>query len=571
MAIQEEIRKYAVKNAVDYGKANPGTVLSKIISIHPELKQDIKSLSQEIATACNEVNSMKREDLETEYARHAAEFEMADVEKVKKTAKPKFELEGAVKGNFAVRASPEPSGYAHIGHAKQALLNYEFARIYEGKMYLYFDDTNPEKVKQEYVDAMRRDLAWLGIKFDGEYYASDNVEQMYDYARKMMQNGDAYVCQCDREIMKDLRFKGIPCEHKTRKPQENLGLFEQMVQGRFDEGQAVVRLNGDMKDSNTVLRDPVLLRVVKTPHYRVGTKYSVWPLYDFNTPILDSLKGITDIIRSKEYELRDALITRILGSLGLRVPRMHLEARLNIKGNVVQKRVIRQLIIDKLITSWDDPRLMTLMALRRRGILPEAIREFVLRFGMSKSESTVGIDMLFAENKRLIEPKSSHLFFVGNPVKLTVNETSRQQVYLKLHPSDEAGTRKYEVNSVFYISGDDAAPLKVGDAIRLKGLFDAKVISRDGSGITAEKMAGLEKPKVMQWVSEGNYSKCSVMIPGDVVDDEDHFNPDSLKVENGYVESYAIGLKERDTVQFERFGYCVLDSKANLQFIFMSK
>ncbi len=563
------IRKYAIRNAIEYGKARSGNVLNKVISVHPELKSDIKSLSKEVATIISEVNTLEKDLLESEYSKFASEFSAEESAKAKKTSAPKFLLEGVAEGNFVGRASPEPSGYAHIGHAKQALLNCEFAKIYKGKMYLYFDDTNPEKCRQEYVDAMKKDLEWLGLKFDKEYYASDNVEVMYGYARQLIKDERVYVCQCSRDDMKKFRMEGTECSHRSSDLAKNLDLFEDMVSGKFEEGQAVVRLKGNMKSHNTVLRDPVLLRVVKAPHYRQGTKYNVWPLYDLNTPILDSLNGITDIIRSKEYELRDALTKDILGALHLRIPRMHIEARLSIKGNIVQKRILRRLIADGLVKRWDDPRLMTLMALRRRGVQPEAIKELVLRFGMSRTESTVSIDMLLAENKKIIEPIAKHLFFVRNPVTVRVNGAGFEKVSLKLHPSGD-GTRDYSVGGIFYISGEDAKNLGNGDTIRLKDLMDIRIVSKGPEEIVAEKITSEVKGKIVQWVSEGNYIKCSVLIPHEIVDGNDNFNPDSLETAHGYAEGYAKNLREHDIVQFERFGYCILDEKKDMQFILTS-
>lgn len=566
-----DIRKYALKNAVEYGKAHEGSVLNKIISLYPEHKPDIKALAKEVAKIIGEVNSLDKEMLQAEYAKYAQEFEDERRIKEEMTAKPKFVLEGVAEGDFIGRASPEPSGYAHMGHVKQVLLNEAFAKAYNGKLYLFFDDTNPEKAKQEYVDAIRRDFEWLGVKFDREYYASDNIEKIYAYARQLIGSARAYVCQCSRDEMKQYRMEGTGCRHREQDAERNISLFEDMVAGRMDEGTAIVRLKGDMSAQNAVMRDPALLRIVKTPHYRQGTKYFVWPLYDFNTPILDSVNGVTDIIRDKNYEPRDELVREILGALGLRIPRMHLEGRLNIKGNVVQKRVIRKLISDGLIKSWDDPRLMTVMALRRRGVQVQALRDFVLRFGMSKTESEVGIDMLLAENKKIIDPLAKHLFFVENPAKVAVNGAAASKVRLRIHPSNDFGFREYQVNDTFYISGADAMAMSVGDTVRLKDLMAIKIVGKAAGEIAAQKAAGTDTGKIVQWVCEGNYSRCSVAIPGDIIDDKDNFLPNSLKVVNGYVESYATMLNEHDIVQFERFGYCILDKKATLEFIFISK
>ena len=545
------IRKYAIKNAIDYGKADVGSVLGKVI---PQAKgTPVPELKKEVEAVVKEVNKMKKAELEKAYEPFEEEFEERAKAVAEKTARPNLEIEGAVKGEVITRISPGPNGYMHIGHVKQALLSSEVANLYDGKLYRYFDDTNPEACKQEYVDAMMRDHEWLGLKFAKTYYASDFVDTIYKYAKILMEKGKGYVCTCDRDKMQKERFAGEECEHRKQTVEENEKLFKRMLDGEYDEGEAVLRYKGDMKAHNTILRDPVMLRIVEAPHYRVGTKYRVWPVYDFNTPIVDSLQGITDIIRSKEYELHDELGEQILKALGLRVPRMHLEARLNIRGNITQKRDIRELIETGKISGWDDPRLMTIMALRRRGITPEAIRNFVMHLGMTKTDSTVPFDMLLAENRRIIDTYAKHLFFVPDPVEVTAHG-AENPVRLKLHPSMDIWYREYKVGDKFYVPKEDSG---------------FKLVLKDsGASVPGTKGA---KEKIVQWVADRNYIKCSVLVPGDLVDKYGKFNPDSLNVVEGYVESYAEKLKEHEIVQFERFGYCILDDKKKMQFIFISK
>ncbi|MCL5430216.1 MAG: glutamate--tRNA ligase [Candidatus Marsarchaeota archaeon] len=569
--IKSIIRKFALKNAIDYGKADMGSVLGKVI---PQAKgMPVPELKKEVESIIREVNKMKRPELEKEYKPFEKEFEERAAETVKKTEKPNFEIEGAQNGKVITRFPPEPSGYMHVGHVKQVLISEELSRLYDGKLFLFFDDTNPAKAKQEFVDAMKKDLAWLGLKFDKEYYSSDFVETIYGYTKQLMEKGKAYVCTCGREEMKDMRFKGVECKHRSQPIEENQKLFDGMLSGRFKEGEAVVRFIGNMKAQNAVLRDPVLMRIIDKPHYKTGTKYKLWPSYDLNTPIIDSLNGITDVVRSKEYELHDELGIQILKLLGLRNPRYHLEARLNIKGNIVQKRDIRKLVEEGKLSGWDDPRLMTIMALKRRGILPDAIRNFILRLGMTKTDSTVPLDMLLAENRKLIDPIAKHLFFVADPVRLVIGNASELNVKLKLHPSAQYGFREYKTGDKFYISGDDAKEIHENEAIdiRLKDLMDIRIKTSAADVLSAEKVDDAKKGKVIQWVSEENKVKCTVLVPGPIVDENDDFNPNSLAVVEGYVESYAKKLEEHEIVQFERFGYCILDSKKKMQFIFISK
>ncbi len=565
------IRKHAIKNAIDYGKADDGSVLGKVI---PQSRGiPIPELKAEVQRVVTEVNSMAKSDLLDAYAPFEKEFEKRAEETAMKTGKPKMSLDGAEVGNFATRWPPEPSGYQHIGHAKPIFLEDEFRRIYKGKLFLYFDDTNPEKARQEYVDADKADLAWFGIKFDKEYYASDNIDKIYGYARKLILDGHAYTCACSQETMKKKRLAMEECEHRAKKPDESLSEFDGMIAGAYEEGAMVLRFRGDMGSDNTVMRDPTIARIKKAVHYRQGTKYNVWPTYDLATPINDSLNGVTDVLRSKEYELRDALDTTILKLLGLRVPRIHPFSRLNIIGNTTHKREIREMIADGAIKGWDDPRLMTLIAIRRRGVVPEAIRAFALRAGMTKTDSELSLESLLAENKKAIDPIAKHLFFVSNPVRVEVQGFAGVHASLRLHPSSNLGTRSFDTGSVFYISGADAETAKAGDMIRLKDLIDIKVLSKSQGVITAVPGSGDGGGRIIQWVSAQNMAECSVLIPGPIFDDSGAFNPDSLVTMNGYVEGYAQNLSEHEHVQFERFGYCILDRKetGRLLFIFTSK
>lgn len=563
----KEIRKHAIKNAIDYGSARADNVIGRVIRSIP--KEDVEELKSAIEKIVNEVNSLSKDQLKKEYEPYKKEFEEKYEKKVESTSKPRMELEGATKGDFATRFAPEPSGYLHIGHASAAFLAQEFSRIYEGRLFLYFDDTNPEKETQEFVDAIKKDLKWMGIKFDNEYYASDNIQLIYGCARKLIKSGKAYADECMQEEIKKNRFDGKECIHRNAGIDDNLKKFEMMIANNYEEEKIVIRLKGDMKSLNTAMRDPTLLRIKKDKHYRQGTKYTAWPTYDFNTPINDSLNGITDAIRTKEYELRGELYDTILDYLDMRKPRVHLHARLSIKGQPRQKREIRKLITDGHISGFDDPRLVTIAGLRRRGIQPEAIREFVLSFGMTLVDSVVDIAPLLSDNKKIIDNSAKRIYYVPAPIDLEVKNLKPTNVEMKLHPSKEMGSRKYAVNNKFYISGDDASALQDNDVIKLKELFSLKVKKEDDSW-TGE-IVDSDSEKRFQWVCDGNYIKCRVLVPGDVVDESGNFRAESLRVNQGYIESYAANLNEREIVQLERFGFCVLDDKKNMQFIFISK
>jgi glutamyl-tRNA synthetase len=564
------IRKYAIKNAMDYGKAQAGNVLGKVARSVPKGEVDaLKALVNEVV---KEVNSLPKGELLKEYEAYEDEFIAQYERKVEATSKPRMVLDGAVEGSFATRFPPEPSGYMHIGHAHIAFLAREFANIYKGQAFLYFDDTDPEKESQEFVDSFKRDLGWLGIKFDKEYYASDSIEKLYEYAKVLIKEGKAYACECPGEETKKNRFAGIECIHRNAPSGESAKKFEMMLANKYDEEKISIRFRGDMKSDNTALRDPTIMRIKRAPHYRQGNKYVVWPTYDFNTPINDSMNGVTDAIRTNEFALRDELYNAILDSLKLRKPRLHLHARLPIKGNISGKRELNRLIKEGYIKGYDDPRLTTIIALRRRGIQPEAIQKFVLGFGMSKSESSVDLTALLAYNKKIIDRHAKRLYYVSAPVDIELKDFDKVETDIPLHPSEDMGSRKSTLKERVYITGDDASQLKDGDVVKLKGAFCIRVSREEdswtGRMVLLESEAGI---KVIQWISDGGYLKCSVLMPEAPLDDDGNFRKDSLKKNNGYIEEYASNLKKGEIVQLERFGFCILDDKENMQFIFISK
>ena len=565
-------RKLALKNALDYGSAKTTPVFNKLLAMHPELKSEMGELGRIVAQVVNEVNNMSNEERKKEFEPFANEFKKAEEEKKASTSKPHMELEGAVMGDFAARFPPEPNGYIHIGNVKQAFLSQEFARIYKGKLFLYFDDTNPDKDRQEFVDAIKADTHWLGIEFDKEYYASDSIPRLYDYARQLLSNGKAYVCFCTLDEIKRNRALKKECVHRSTSPSDNLAYFEDMLAGKYKEGEAVVRFKGDMQSENATMRDPVIMRIKSHEHYRQGSKYLVWPTYYFNTPINDSINGVTDVIRSKEYELSNELYFAILNALGLRVPRVHEMARLRIEGTSTHKRELKELISKGIISSYDDPRLVTIAALRRRGIAPEAIRNFVLKFGMSKTDSIISIDMLLAENRKVIDKYAKRLFFIAEPVALEVDGMQLQKAELRLHPTEDLGFRRYAISNKFIIEKSDAEKLHEGSVLCLKDLCCVKVININSNTINASFIKDMPKDEFMQapkvqWLSEGNYVKCEVEYIGKLIVDG-KINENSIRRVGGFVESYANELKEGDVVNFERVGFFKLDSKqGNLVFL----
>lgn len=561
-SLEETIRKHVLKNAHDYKLAIPAKVIGKVIGEWPDAKKDMKATMRLINEEAKRVNLLKPEEMEKELA----EFTFEE----KKEEKKEIELPNAVQGRVVTRFPPEPSGYPHIGHAKAAWLDYEAAKRYGGKMLLRFDDTNPEKEKQEYVDALRGGLLWLGIDWADETYTSDRMEEFYTYCDEMFVKYKAYACTCSAEEVKKGREQMVSCDCSAREPQENMAIFRKMREGKVEEGEAIVRFRGSMKSENTVMRDPALFRVIKAAHYRQGEKYKCWPSYDFVAPIMDSLEGVTHAMRTKEYELRNPLYFAMLEALELRKPSLIEFSRLAIKGAPISKRLVTPLVAQGKVEGWDDPRLPTLAALKRRGMLPEAIREFVLSFGLSKVESEPGWDKLLSINRKMLDERAKRRYFVRKPVKLTVAGAPAKEAVVKNHPSRDMGERRIAAGSVFYIAGPDADALQVNELFRLKELYNLTVTEKNAEGLTAKYEAdeGIAAKK-MQWVPVETAVACKVKVPGDLLDENGNFRQESMGEEAGFCEPSCRELSDGEIVQFERFGYARLDKKEENGLVFV--
>jgi len=559
------IRKHALKNAFDHGKANAGAVVGKVIAEFPECKKDMKETMRLINGEISRIAKLDKKAVEQEMSA----FQYTE----KKEEKKSLEVPGAESGRVITRFPPEPSGYPHIGHAKAAYLDFEIAKQYNGKMVLRFDDTNPEKESQEFVEAIKEGLHWLGISYAGsETFTSDNLPRIYGCIEKLMEKNKAYVCTCSQEDISRGRSDMKPCSCRNLDSVEVQKRWKRMLaQGAeaFKEGEAIVRFKGDLSSDNTVMRDPSLARIIEARHFRQGTKYRVWPNYDLAVVYMDASEGITHPLRTKEYELRDELYFALFDELGFKRPVLVEISRLQIKNAPISKRLLKPLVEEKKVMGWDDPRLPTLKGLARRGIKPAALREFVLSFGLSKVESEPTWEALLAQNRKLLDPESPHYFFVADPVKLQVKGLEQKKIMLKKHPKKDLGEREVEVTEHLFIAKSDAAQIKAQDIFRLKDLCNVK-LTKKGRSLSGQLMPDEMVERKIQWVNEANALGCEVMVPKDLLDDKGEFDPKSLEMEKGYCERSCGELAVGEIVQFERFGFCRLDKKENgkLTFIF---
>ncbi len=546
------ILKYALANALEYGgRSNIQAVLGRIISEKPSLKNKIKQIAKEIKKTVDEVNSWDTEKQQAKYKKFG-------VKAKKRDEKPKDELPellNAKKGKVITAFVPEPSKYPHIGHAKSALINYLYAKKYKGKFILRFEDTNPELAKDEFYTAFMESLKWLGIKWEKVDYISDHIPKYYEATEKLLKENKAYICKCKQETTKKLRFEMKSCEHRDQSVKQNLELWKEMIE-KLKEGEVSVRLKISMEHQNPNLRDPTIMRIIEHQHPRTKSKYRVWPVYDFGTSLMDGWESITHRIRSKEFEMRTELQQFIQKSLGTKSPYIMEIARFNLEGVPSSGRIIREMIEKKELLGWDDPRLTTLIALKRRGFNPNGIKKFLLSTGISKSESTLTWDALESYNRSVIDPLANRYFMITEPVQIKIESSpSISFVEEPLHPEfPDRGKRRVPVNAnKIFIEKKDLEKFS-GMKTRLIGLFnvmlaeEAKYVSQDVTSDTSK----------IQWISEKNVPISIVMNDGKVI--------------NGIVEPEVAKLKVDDIIQFVRFGFCRVDQiKPTLIFYFTHK
>jgi len=555
----KEIRKCALQNAIEHdGKTKGKIVLSKILGNRPDLRNNAKEIIKEVTGIVSEVNniplSKQMSEIESNYPELLTKTEKKIEEK---TGLPP--LKDAVQGEVVTRFPPEPNGYPHIGHAKAAIINEEYAKMYGGKVILRIDDTNPENERLEFYAAIKVGLDWLGIKYDKIKNTSDDLETIYQKGREIISLNKAYVCTCKREDISKNRREMKSCKCTQLNPEQNENMWQRLFDD-FSQGEAIVRFRGDMKSQNTVMRDPVLFRIIEERHPLLDKKYRVWPSYDFAIAIEDSLDGVTHALRSKEYELRNELYYAILDALKMRKPKVMEFSRLEFKGMPVSKRVIKPLIENGKISWFDDPRLPTLEALKKRGITPEAIRKFIISLSFTKADTLAPFDSLESFNRKEVDSKSLRLYLVKNPRKLFIKNLPFTELELPNHPTNDMGKRIVAVDGNVFLSKDDTTNISPGDQLRLMGLGNVKInlVNIDLEGEFVGDDVKVDFPKI-QWISQKNFHNLKILIPKELFIDGE-FNENSLEELETYTEPHYLELKDGTEIQFVRFGYCRKDS-----------
>ena len=509
-------------------------------------------------------------------------------------------------GRVHTRFPPEPNGYLHIGHAKSICLNFGIAAEYGGLCNLRFDDTNPTKEEEEYVESIEEDVRWLGFDWEDRlFYASDYFDQMYDYAVQLIKAGKAYVDDLSADVVREYRGTfidpGKESPHRSRSVEENLDLFDRMRTGEFENGSRVLRAKIDMASPNLNLRDPAMYRILHAEHHRTGSRWCVYPMYDWAHGLEDSIEGITHSICTLEFEAHRPLYDWFLDELGVYHPQQIEFARLNLTYTVMSKRKLLQLVEQGHVSGWDDPRMPTVSGLRRRGYTPESIRNFCERIGVAKTDSTIDIALLEHCIREDLNKRAPRVMAVLRPLRVVIDnypEDQTEEVDAVNNPEDpDMGTRKVPFSRVLYIERDDfredpppkffrLAPGRevrlryayfitcvgvvkdehTGEVVELRCTYDPA--SRGGNSPDGRKVKG-----TIHWVSTAHALEVEVRLydrlftaedPGEVRDGagfESVLNPDSQEIVTGYIEPSLAGAAPGSRYQFERLGYFCVDSK----------
>lgn len=542
--MEKIIRKHALLNAVEFdGKAYFQSVLGKVLAENPKLKPEIKKIIPSIRKVVEEVNTLTLEEQKTEIEKLQIK---AKVEKKYEIKLP--DLPNAKIGKTVMRLAPYPSGPLHIGNARMAILNDEYTKRYKGKLFLIIDDTIGSEEKFVLKDAYNMifdGLKWLGIKYHKIFYKSDRMKFFYKFAEELIRKNLVYVCECNTEILRRNRSEGIACKHRSQDSKENLKMWKKMLAGKYKEGGAALRLKTSMNDPNPAFRDRVLLRIVNREHPRIGKKFKVWPLLEFSWAIDDHLLGMTHVLRGKDLVMEDMMEKYIWKQLGWNSTVFIHYGLLNVEEakSKISKTEARKNIESGVYTGWDDPRTWSLQALRRRGIQPEAIRQFVINMGLSEADVTVPAEILYSENRKIIDSKANRYFSILNPVKIKITGAPKmKEAELPLHPDfPKHGKRKIPLNfEKMYVEKEDLDKF-MNQEIGLINLFSIK-LAKNAEFVS--KNVKFESQK-LHWLSEPNVKIKIVMPDG------------SMK--EGIGEPGMMKLKKDELIQLVRIGFFRVD------------
>ena len=562
--LRELIRRIALLNAISYeGKAEVQPVLGKVLAECPHQKENVKQTASVVAEVVEEANKLS---LEQQRKIVQARWPEALVEEKVEEERGLPPLPNVDKYEQVVtRFAPNPDCVLHLGSARAIILCYKYADMYDGLFYLRFEDTDPRLKRSalQFYDLIREDLRWLDCEWDGEFIQSDRLPIYYEHAERILTDGNAYVCTCRPDKFRDKVLAKEPCACRELTPDENLVRWERMLDGTYKEGEGVVRVKTDLNHPNPAVRDWPALRIIdpqQHPHPRVGNKYRVWPLYNFACGIDDHFMGVSHIIRGKEHLTNQRRQEYLYMHFGWKYPEAIHYGRLKIKGASLSKSKIVEGIRTGTFRDWDDPRLATFAALRRRGITPEAIRRLIVDVGPKPVDIVLSWKNLYAHNRKIIDPIANRYFFVHDPIRLNAERIPQAfSVRIPLHPDQpERGFRHFKIEpkdgkASLWVSSDDLKIFEKGAKIRLMELFNFEVESVGEALIEAvfhsrsyEEARRLGAP-LIHWIPVDTGISCEVVLP-------------DASVTRGVAEDACKKLRPDEFIQFERFGFVRVDS-----------
>jgi len=526
------IRKYCLVNATEHeGVAQPKSVLGKILGDNPDLRSQVLTMRSRIDLAVEDVNRLSPEQQKKELEKMGG---YVATKREERKGLPDLER----KDRFVVRFAPNPDGALHMGNARPAVLCDEYARKYNGKFILRYDDTDP-KIKtpeKQFYRWIKDDLKWLGVRIHQEVIASKRLKTYYKYAEELIKKEAAYVCTCG-DKWKHNRDKSQPCECRRLDAKATMKRWKRMMSHSYKEGEAVLRIKTDMDAKNPAVRDWPAFRIVDHPRHPLQ-KAKLWPLYNFASALDDYLTGVTHIFRGQEHSTNEVKQRFLYQHMGWTYPYVITLGRFSMSDMVLSKSQIREGIAKRKFTGWDDPRLGTLRSLKRRGFLPEAIRQIIVDIGPKPSDVTISFENLSAYNRKLVDKSAKRFFFIPNPKRIVVRGLKIKNAKVPLHPESKLGFRTFKISDTFFIDSADFDQYS-GLEIRLKDLTNIKLGEK--SEYTSSDTKSLPK---IQWVPAG-HTTVRVIMPDKII--------------KGYGELNIKKAKIGEVVQFERFGFVKIE------------
>lgn len=572
--LRELIQKAALLNAISHdGKAQSSAIVGKVIGERQDMRSRVKELSVVINNIVNEVNNYSLSEQKAVVEQNWPETQKKEKPEEKKLSA----LSNTNKfGQIITRFSPNPDCVLHLGSARAIVLSHEYARMYNGKFILRFEDTDP-KIKKpalEFYESIRKDLKWLGVHVDEEYIQSDRLPIYYEYVEKLIELNAAYVCECKQEVFHKISLSRQACPCRDLSSTEQLERWHRMLNGDYNEGQAVVRVKTELDHPNPAVRDWPALRIIDTkkhPHPRVGDKYTLWPLYNLAAGLDDHLLGMTHIIRGKEHYTNMVRQKYMYQALEWEYPEAIHYGRLKITDAFLSKSKIMAGIKDGTYAGFDDPRLGTFAALRKRGFTPEAIKKLIIDVGIKANDVTLSWENLYSHNRKILDASSNRYFFVPEPIELKISNIPKAFTSkLPLHPEKpERGFREYTITpnkdatANFWVSKKDAMNIEQGKIVRLMELFNIEITKIDKQttiDAVEPKLIAIEakysseayedvkkiKAQLIHWIPKGTEFSCEIVLQ-------------TAQTMTGFAENESKKLKPDTIIQFERVGFTRVD------------